>query len=95
MEKFESGIYIPNPQHWSELRKTNFPLESVTLVTCLVHVGAGVADGGYGKLVLQPQSHHTLNYKKNELATTFHTRKNNLFLSVCSKLASVGIFIYY
>jgi hypothetical protein len=52
-------------------RKTTFRLECVKLVTCLVHVGAGVADGGYGKLVLQPQTQHIQTTRKNVLRQLF------------------------
>jgi hypothetical protein len=74
-----SGTNIPDPQHWSDQRKTIFPLECGTLVTCLVHVGAGVADGGYGKLVLQPQTQHIFNYKKSVLRQPFMPGQTNLF----------------
>jgi hypothetical protein len=50
-----------------------------TLLTCLVHVGAGVADGGYGKLVLQPQPQHILKYEKNVLRQTFKLGQTHLF----------------
>jgi hypothetical protein len=81
MENSDPGseINVPDPQHWSELRKTTFPWEwYIGYGTCLVHVGAGVADGGYGKLDLQPQPHHILTTTKMSCdnLSSFHARTN-------------------